>query len=215
MEDSRKEKIKQDFLRLHTAKRTMIYIVRTILIVMVTILLCALAFFTAERISNLYILASEGMSARMMSVLSRDMDRSGLEEYFLPSCIARDEWLSTDAYSNFTVSSSSCNLNIEKVSVLPWSSTATLIATEEVTVKGAILADKIEEGKTSSDYPMPEWQGGRYEIDFVNDGERWYISDLKLLDEDPQEKPLNTPDLSKSILPMATPTPSPEVYELW
>lgn len=215
MEDSRKEKIKQDFLRLHTAKRTMVYIVRTILIVMVTILLCALAFFTAERISNLYILASEGMSARMTAVLSRDSDRSGLEEYFLPSCIARDEWLSTDVYSNFTVSSSSCNLNIEKVSVLPWSSTATLIATEDVTVKGAILADKIEEGKTSSDYPMPEWHGGRYEIDFVNDGERWYISDLKLLDEDPQEKPLNTPDLSKSILPMATPTPSPEVYELW
>lgn len=215
MEDSRKEKIKQDFLRLHTAKRTMVYIVRTILIVMVTILLCALAFFTAERISNLYILASEGMSARMTAVLSRDSDRSGLEEYFLPSCIARDEWLSTDVYSNFTVSSSSCNLNIEKVSVLPWSSTATLIATEDVTVKGAILADKIEEGKTSSDYPMPEWHGGRYEIDFVNDGERWYISNLKLLDEDPQEKPLNTPDLSKSILPMATPTPSPEVYELW
>ena len=215
MEDSRKEKIKQDFLRLHTAKRTMVYIVRTILIVMVTILLCALAFFTTERISNLYILASEGMSARMTAVLSRDSDRSGLEEYFLPSCIARDEWLSTDVYSNFTVSSSSCNLNIEKVSVLPWSSTATLIATEDVTVKGAILADKIEEGKTSSDYPMPEWHGGRYEIDFVNDGERWYISNLKLLDEDPQEKPLNTPDLSKSILPMATPTPSPEVYELW
>ena len=215
MEDSRKEKVKQDFLRLHMAKRTMVYVVRTILIVMVTILLCALAFFTAERISNLYILASEGMSARTASVLSRETDKSVLEEFFLPSCIARDEWISTDAYSDFTISSFSTNLNIEKVSVLPWSSTATLIATEDVSMKGGILADKIEEGKTSSDYPLPEWQGGRYEIDFVNDGERWYISDLKLLDKDPQEPPLNTPDLSKSILPMATPTPSPEVYDLW
>ena len=193
----------------------MVYIVRTILIVMVTILLCALAFFTAERISNLYILASEGMSARTAAVLSQETDKSVLEEFFLPSCIARDEWLSTDAYSNFAISSSSCNLNIEKVSVLPWSSTATLIATVDVSMRVTVLADKIEEGKTSSDYPLPKWQGGRYEIDFVNDGERWYISDLILLDEDPQERPLNTPDLSKSILPMATPTPSPQLYDLW
>ena len=215
MEDSRKEKIKQDFLRLHTAKRTMVYIVRTILIVMVTILLCALAFFTAARISNLYILASEGMSVRAAAVLSGETDRSDLEEYFLPSCIARDEWLSTDAYSGFTISSYSCNLNIEKVTAFPWSSTASLTATEDVSIKGSLLPDKIEEGKTVSDYPLPEWQGGRYEIDFVNDGERWYISELKLLDADPQEKPLNTPDLSKSILPMATPTPTPKVYDLW
>ncbi len=215
MENSKKEKIKQDFLKLHIAKRTMVYIVRTILIVMVTVLLCALAFFTAERISNLYILASEGMTARMTAILSKDADKSGLEEFFLPSCLARDEWLSTDAFSNYTISSSSCNLNVEKVSVLPWSSTATLVAVEDVSIKGTVLSDKIEEGKTASDYPLPEWQGGKYEIDFVNDGERWFISDLKLLDEDPQEKPLNTPDLSKSILPMATPTPTAEVIDLW
>ncbi|MBQ6426336.1 MAG: hypothetical protein IJJ92_06045 [Clostridia bacterium] len=215
MEDSKKEKIKQDFLRLHIAKRTMVYIVRTILIVMVTFLLCALAFFTSERISNLYILASEGMSARAAVVFSKETDRSVLEEYFLPSCLARDEWLATDAYSNYTISSYSCNLDVKKVSVLPWSSTATLTAIEEVSVKGTVMTDKIEEGKTASDYPLPKWRGGKYEIDFVNDGERWYISDLKLLEEDPQEKPLNTPDLSKSILPMATPTPTAEVYDLW
>ena len=214
MEEGKKAKIKSSFMRIHVAKRSMIYVVRAILIVIFGILLCVLAFFTAERMSNLYILSTEGMSLRADYVLGTEKDISSLQEYFLTPCLEKDSWLFTDRYNNYTITSYGYKLDIESISVLPWNSTAEVTATEDVSIKGSINESSIEEGKLASDYPVPEWEGGRYVIHYINDGTRWYISELELKDSNPERKAENTPDLSKSILPMATPTPTVELFDL-
>lgn len=209
MEKPNSEREKKAYLRLRTARRSMMYVVRTLLLVIAGVLVCALAFFTTERMSNLYILSSEGMALRAACVLGGSQ-KADLEEYFLLTCIAEDERLQSDDYRNYTVSSYNYDLEVEKVFVLPWSATATVTAVETVRLKGTINPDLIEEGKSAADYPLPPWNSGRYRIHFVNTGERWYISELELLEENPAIEPLRTPDLSQSVLPMATPTPTPE-----
>lgn len=207
------EQEKRSYLRLHTARRSMMYIVRTIMLLIAGILLCALAFLTAERMSNLYILTSEGMALRASCVL-QDGDREALEDYFLLTCIAQDQRLNAGEYHNYNVSSYNYDLSTEKISVLPWSATATVTVVETVTLKGSIDADLIEEGKTPADYPLPAWQTSRFRLHFINTGTRWYISELELVEENPKVDTLRTPDLSQDVLPMATPTPSPEVFTI-
>lgn len=207
------EQERKSYLRLRIARRSMAYIVRTIMTVIAVILLCALAFLTAERMSNLYILTSEGMALRAACVLS-DGDRETLEEYFLLTCLSEDERLNGNEYGNYTVTSYNYDLSIEGITVMPWSATATVTAVEKVTLKGAIDADLVEEDKTAADYPLPEWETARMKLHFVNTGERWYVSELELLETNPDAAALRTPDLSQKVLPMATPTPSPELVDL-
>ncbi len=199
---------KREYMRIHTARRTMLYIVRTLMLVIAGVMVCAFAFFTAARMSNLYILASEGMSLRATCILGGE-DRAALEEYFLLACINKDARLNDDRYKNYTISSYNYDLDVENISVAPWSQTATVTAVEIVSIKGAISPDLIEEGKTSADYPVPEWTSGRYKLHFVNNGERWYLSEIELLEERPSVDALRTPDPNQSPLPMATPTPTP------
>ena len=52
----------KDVKRLRTARRSMMYVVRSLLLVILAVILCIGAFLTAERYSNLYILTSEGMA---------------------------------------------------------------------------------------------------------------------------------------------------------
>jgi len=207
------EQAKKSYLRLHIARRSMAYVVRTIMTIIAVILLCALAFLTAERASNLYILTSEGMSLRAACVLDEG-DRETLEEYFLLTCIAEDTRLNGNAYANYTITSYNHDLSVEGLMVLPWSATATVTVVETVTIKGGIAADLVEEGKTSADYPLPAWETSRIKLHFVNTGERWYISELEVLETNPDAAALRTPDMSKAILPMASPTPSPDLVDL-
>ena len=67
--------------RLRVARRSMTYIVRTLLLIILACIVCIGAFLTAERMSNLYILASEGMALRADCVIA-DGARNDLEEYF-------------------------------------------------------------------------------------------------------------------------------------
>ena len=86
---------------------------------------------------------------------------------------------------------------------------ATVIATERVSLKGNINVDQLSDGQNSSDYPLPEWVPKRYKISFINANSRWYISDLTVLEENPDSSDLRTPDLNESPVPAATPTPKP------
>jgi hypothetical protein len=116
----------------------------------------------------------------------------------------------TDAtYANYTISDYNYDLTIEKISVLPWSMSATVPATERVTLKGTINADQLGEDQNAADFPLPDWTPKRYKIKFINTNARWYISEITLLSENPDSSDLGTPDPNESPIPAATPTPKP------
>ena len=186
----------------------MLYVVRTLLLIIMAAILCIAVFLTAERISNLYILTSEGMALRADCVLA-DGARNDLEEYFTLTFLQNDPAMSDTTYSNYTITSYNYDLAIEKISVLPWSMSATVVATERVSIKGNINADQISDGQNADDYPPPKWTPVRYQITFINANARWYISELKVLEENPDLSNLGTPDPNESPIPAATPTPKP------
>ena len=194
--------------KLRAARRTMMYIVRTLLIVTVGGIVCIAAFMTSERMSNLYILSTEGMAMRADCILKNEVSND-LQEYFTMSYLDQDQALGGGAYANYTIASYDYSLEIEKISVLPWSMSASVTAVERVSPKGSINADRLSEGESAANYPLPEWTPVRYKLHFINSGTRWYISELEVVELNPAAAPLNTPDPNMSPVPMATPTPAP------
>ena len=202
--------------RLHVARRTTIYIVTVILLAVAGILVCVLAFLTAERYSNLYILATEGMSLRAETTLNIAKDNIGdssLQDYFLESFLLTDEKLTSDTYKQYTVNSFDYDLSIENITVYPWSETATVTAVEKIRMKGEINPEYLEQNDKPEDFSLPEWEPSRMKISFVNLEGRWYIARVDILEYNPSDGILGTPDLNQSILPMATPTPSPQLVD--
>ena len=184
----------------------MMYVVRSLLLIILAVILCIGAFLTAERYSNLYILTSEGMALRAECVFA-DGARNDLEEYFTLAFLESDPAMSDATYANYTITDYNYDLTIDKISVLPWSMSATVTATERVTLKGNINADQLSEDQNPADFPLPEWTPKRYKIKFINVNARWYVSELTLLEENPDGSNLGTPDPNESPIPAATPTP--------
>lgn len=205
---NRKREETRQARKLRIARRSMTYIVRTLMLIILACVVCIGAFLTAERVSNLYILASEGMALRAECVLA-DGARNDLEEYFTLTFLENDPAMTDTTYANYTISSYNYDLSIEKIFVLPWSMTATVTAVERVTLKGNINADQLDEGQSASDFPVPEWTAARYRIKFINVDSRWYISELTELEENPPETDLGTPDPNETPVMAATPTPKP------
>ena len=198
----------KEMKRLRIARRSMMYIVRSLLLIILAVILCIGAFLTAERYSNLYILTSEGMAIRAQCVFA-DGARNDLEEYFTLTFLENDPAMSDTTYANYTITDYNYDLAIDRISVLPWSLSATVIATERVSLKGTINADQLCEDQNPLDFPLPEWTPKRYKIKFINANARWYISELTLLEENPDMSNLGTPDPNLSPIPAATPTPKP------
>ena len=198
----------KDLHRLRVARRSMLYLVRTLLLILMAVILCIGAFLTAERYSNLYILTSEGMALRAECVFA-DGARNDLEEYFTLSFLESDPAMSDATYANYTITDYNYDLTIERISVLPWSMSATVIGTERVTLKGTINADQLGEDQNAADFTLPEWTPKRYKIKFLNANDRWYISEISVLEENPDSSNLGTPDPNESPIPAATPTPKP------
>lgn len=198
----------KELKRLRAARRSMMYVVRTLMLIILAAILCIGAFLTAERYSNLYILTSEGMALRAECVFA-DGARNDLEEYFTLTFLQSDPAMSDATYANYTITDYNYDLAIEKINVLPWSMSATVTATERVSLKGNINADQLGEDQNPADFPLPEWTPKRYKIKFINANARWYISEITLLEENPDSANLGTPDPNMTPILAATPTPKP------
>lgn len=196
----------KDVKRLRRARRTMTYVVRTLLLVILGCIVCIAAFLTAERMANLYILTSEGMALRADCIIA-DGARNDLEEYFTLAFLENDAALSDATYDKYTISSYNYDLSVARIRVLPWSMTATVIATETVSLKGTLNADQLDENASAASAALPSWPNARYRIRFINVNSRWYISELSVDEQNPAPKQLGTPDLNLSPIPAATPTP--------
>jgi hypothetical protein len=133
----------------------------------------------------------------------QDSPKLELTEYFTSRFIENDKLLSQTAYDNYTISDFTYTLSVEKLVTLPWSVNASMQVVERMTsMSGNINSDFLPEGADPADYPLPEWRSGRYLITFAKVEGRWYISTVTYIEEAPDEKPKNTPDMS--LLPPAS-----------
>ena len=199
------EAARQTAKTLRISRRSIFYFIRTVLIILVTVLLCVLAFICASRVSNLYILISEGMPLRADSML-HGVDDPDLTTYFTPDCIRNDATLraqSMSAYEQFTFSGYEYDITIDKMHVFPWQTRIYVDAIEQISsIKGSASTD-------ASSAEIPAWTPIRYRLDMEHINGRWYISAISLIEVNPKLPAENTPDPNRSPIPMATFTPEP------
>ncbi len=178
--------------KFRVARRSIWYVIRTLIIIAAIVSLCLGVFVTAMHISNLYILATEGLPLRAECIL-KDGDVLSLSEYFTGEFIENDLALYKGTYSDFTISAFDYRVEVENISVLPWNTRATMQIVDEMASVSAAQNDTTE---GAAKLELPAWTPSRYIVSFTKEGSRWYISALTLIEENPVQAPKPTPDMS-------------------
>lgn len=172
------------------ARRTIWYMLRFAIIATVVTALCYAVFMEAMYISNLYIIVTEGMALRADCILN-DGSVSELSEHFSKLWLESDDELYSGKYDAYHVSTYNYEINIEKFDVYPWSKEAEITVVESVS---QIHASAYDESNTN---PIPEWNNARYEITVEKFDGRWIITNIELIERNPEPEPANTPDYSQ------------------
>ena len=189
-----------------SARRSIFYLMRTILIVLAVAALCVVAFISAAHISNAYILVNEGMPLRIDCIL-KGGSPSEMAAYFTEACIDADEpqrETGAEPYAGAAVTSYEYSLSVTSLHLLPWQSDMYVDAVEQVrAIRGSIQTD------SGSDGSVPSWTPRKYRLHLERIDNRWYIGSVELLELNPKIAVPATPDPDADPIPMATPTPAP------
>jgi hypothetical protein len=175
---------------LGTVRRSIWYVLRTVLIVSL-ILGGAFAVFTEGMyISNMYIIVTEGMALRAETILNKGGE-ADLTQYFTPEFIESDEAIQQNPYTDYAVDNFDYRYSIKGVRVLPWAKTGSVAYIERIPI---ISASPISDEVTS---PVPAWVPMYYRVHLVKQDGRWLISSLEVIEESPAEEVRPTPDYSQ------------------
>ena len=190
--------------------RTLLFILKCILIVCIILLLCVCIFFSATHLANLDVLVREGLKARAEVIFHLD-ETIDLTSYFTEECMEKDTELTEQRFQNYSITAYNQKIDMPAVWVWPWQSEVQVVVTDSmINLRGMAIANENEE----VDEELPEWRNARYRLTILRDGSfwgldsKWKITDMELLEEvEPLEIP--TPPPSATII-IPTPTPSVE-----
>ena len=175
---------------LGTVRRTIWFIIRTVLIVSVLLGLGYAVFTEAMYISNMYVIVTEGMELRADTVLNNG-SASDLVQYFTEDFLNNDMVLYVRPYSDYMIDNYDYRYSIRSFSVLPWASSGSVGYEERIpTINGSPASD----GVPSS---VPDWLPRRYNVHLVKVDGRWLIDRLDVLEEEAEQEPLPTADVSQ------------------
>jgi len=188
------------------ARRSVFYFMRTILMLLGVTLLCVLAFVSASRISNAYILVNEGMPLRADCIL-KNASTNDLGAYFTSACISNDapqRETSAAPYTGATILSYEYSLSLSNLHNLPWHVNAYVDAVEQIrAIKGTMPSE------SGADGTIPDWTPRKYRLYLEKFDGRWYIGTVELLELNPKLDAPATPDPYADPIPMVTPSPVP------
>lgn len=181
------------------AKRAILYVLIALLTVAFIILLAYGCMRWAMHTSNLYVLATEGLELRAECIVTNG-SVSELGEHFSQDFLADDNALYDGKYKEYTVSNYDYRLTIEKISVMPWSKKASMTVIERMASLTGTANDESEENARAR--TLPPYPTAKYKVRFERIDGRWYISAIELIEENPEEEQLPTPNMS--LLPSPT-----------
>ena len=175
---------------LGVVRRSIWYVLRAVLIVSILLGVAFAVFTEGMYISNMFIIVTEGMEARADAVL-KNGSSSDLSQYFTEEFLNKDELLNSGVYGNYSVDSYDYRYTIKAISVMPWSKTGTVTYIERIpTIVGTPISEDVTQ-------PLPRWTAMRYKIRLRKVEGSWLISELMVLEVDPAEEALPTPDYSQ------------------
>ena len=112
-------------------RRIIWYALRTVLVISVILALCYGVFTEAMYVSNMYIVATEGMALRADAILTSG-SISDLEQYFTEEQLQGDYMLYADTYADYTIENYDYRFEIKGVRVFPWSKSGTITYIERI-----------------------------------------------------------------------------------
>ncbi len=174
------------------ARRSIWYVLRILLLIVALVALILGVFTTGLYTSNIYIILQDGMGKRAECVLN-EKPFSELTEYFTDDFLMTDPLLQKDLYAGFTVSAYDYRVEAERLIAFPWESTVEVRVLEKLASISATPSEQTE-GMLAPE--LPEWPTTRSSIQFVRRDGHWLINKITVLETDPAEKPLPTPDMS-------------------
>lgn len=184
--DNKKEKINP----LGTIRRTIWFVLRAVLLVSLLLGLAYAVFTEAMYISNMYIIVTEGMELRAETIL-KNGGKADLDQHFTEDFLNNDALLNDYPYGNYLVDNFDYRYEIKGVSVLPWASSGSITYEERVPViSGSPVSDDVTE-------PMPAWESMIYTVNLKRIEGRWLIDSLTVVERNPEDEVLPTPDYSQ------------------
>ncbi|MDR2657256.1 MAG: hypothetical protein LBB86_05470 [Oscillospiraceae bacterium] len=155
-----------------------------------------IAFYMSMNITNIIVLAKDGMSARAQVILGTEEDPSLLTKFFTADCLARDAAVGValageSRYADYDISGMDHRLKIEWMWTWPWDNTASAIAVESVPeIDGRVKSTRREAviaAYGDSAVSPPDWDSTRYRITLIRDNGRWIMSSINPTDERPDD----------------------------
>ncbi len=192
------------------SRRTIFYLLKTILLITGIFCLCLFAFLIGSRTSNAYILVNEGMSLRAEAILQSG-EVPELAGYMTQACLHEDaaqRAQSAAPYSGYTVTSYDYSISVDRLHLYPWHSELYVDVVEQIGSISISVADN------SSTPELPKWTPIKYRLYLEKHEGRWFIGRIQLLELNPSIPPANTPDPYLEPLPMVTPAPEVPVLPL-
>ncbi len=184
--DNKKEKANP----LGTIRRSIWFVLRAVLIASLLLGLAYAVFTEAMYISNMYIIVTEGMELRAETIL-KNGGKSELGQHFTEGFIEMDALLNAYPYGSYQVDNFDYRYEIKGVSVLPWASSGSITYEERIpTITGSPVSEDVTE-------PMPAWESMVYRVNLKRIEGRWLIDSLTVIERDPEDEVLPTPDYSQ------------------
>lgn len=180
------------------AKRSITYVLLTLLTVALIALIAYGCMLWAMHTSNLYVLATEGLELRAGCIVTNG-SVSELGEHFTQEFLSDDDALYDGKYKEYTVSAYDYRLTVEKIKVMPWSKRASMTVVERMASLTGGANNEAEEA--TARVALPPYVTARYKVLFEKQSGRWYISGMELIEENPKEEQLPTPDMSLYVSP--------------
>lgn len=175
---------------LGVARRSIWFILRAVLLISLLLGLVYACFTEGMYISNMNTIVTEGMALRAQTVLQNG-PLSDLKQHFTEDFLNSDALLNSAVYQDYTIDSYEYRYTIKGISVMPWSKTGTVTYIERI--PSIIGSPKAEDISGS----VPRWTSMLYKIRLQKTDGRWLISELTVVEVDPPEETLPTPDYSQ------------------
>lgn len=173
------------------------FFIKRLTIFLIVVLIGFYVYFTALNITNVYVVASDGMHEIAAQALMQN-ESTELSNYFSQKIIDDKQYLLTQEYSDCTIWDFKYKLKIEPFICLPISRSITITATETINeIDGqAKKVDGVEQS-------IPAWDNAKYKITLSkNSKDQWIITNINKI-EDLQ-------DTSSTATPKTVTTASPK-----
>lgn len=154
------------------------FFIRKLTIILVVGLLVYYVYSVALKITNVYVVASDGMHELAAQALMKE-ENASLGDFFSQDIIDDKQAVLTQHYTNCTIWDFKYNLKIEPFICLPASNSVTITATEIIR-----KIDGVGETIDKEVQPIPAWDNAKYKITLQkNSRGQWIITKLDMIED--------------------------------